>query len=635
MIFVFKSPRRNRIAQSAGSPHPSRLPDDADSTRARAAVVDPPGSNRSLWFVSLAVYAALMVAAYVLESPLSPKNFPLLAFCLVTCLLSALAPATGPRGQRIFLLPGMALAGMLLLPPITANLPLLMANAIYSASRETVAARRVSLLRGGWIFLATLLGGIAYRVHAAPGHAPTTVDAVVGALFFCAIYIVGRRTDIAALGPAAGGARTFAWYRVECVALIASAPIGIFMHVAYAHAGMPGLTMTAALYGLIVLIAHYGFEVAMLRDQVKAMEKISAVTWSQTSPKRVVERFVQLSAKLIPCDRTVLWLTDDSQTRLEVVARSPLIVGSSTALSGRPSGEAQPVVDNAPGRSVRFGEGLVGRVADHQRAMIVRDGSSDPRYSDIEEEQRLGQPFSVLLLPLVVAGETVGVAQFERDTPQSYSQRDVSRVQPLASQAAATIANVRTHQDVYNQSVTDALTGLFNRRHMQSVLADERRRSERYGHMLSVVMLDVDGFKGYNDTYGHPQGDILLKQLADILRENVRNVDIVGRYGGEEFIIVMPETTKDEAFRTCERLRNAVADWIFPGLPGENGTTVRKTISLGVASFPADGDDAQTLVSKADQALYRAKHAGRNRTIASGGGVPPPPIIAAEGPVAR
>jgi diguanylate cyclase (GGDEF)-like protein len=507
----------------------------------------------------------------------------------------------------------MGLAAMLLLPPITANLPLLLANAVYSASRETVAARRVSLLRGSWIFLATLLGGIAYRIHATPGHAPTLKDALIGVAFFCIVYIVGRRTDVAAITPISGGSRTYAWYRLECIALAATAPIGVLMHVAYSHVGMPGLGVTTALFTLVVLITHYGFEVAMLREQVKAMEKISAVTWSQTSPKRVVERFVQLSAKLIPCDRIVLWLTDNSQTRLDVVARSPL----------SQDGTAPTIQE----KSVRFGEGLVGRVADHQHAMIVRDGSSDPRYSDAEEEHRQGLPFSVLLLPLVVAGETIGVAQFERDTPQSYSQRDVSRVQPLASQAAATIANVRTHQDVYNQAVTDALTGLFNRRHMQAVLADERRRAERYGHVLSVIMLDVDGFKVYNDTYGHPQGDVLLKQLAEILRESVRNVDIIGRYGGEEFIIVMPETSKDEAYQTAERLRNAVANSVFPGTPGENGTTERKTISLGVASFPIDTDDAHTLVSKADQALYRAKHTGRNRTIVAGNSVPPPAVL--------
>lgn len=604
----------------------------------RMAFSDRSGGNRHLWFVCLAVYIGLAAGANTVENPLGGHNAALLIFLLGACMISVLVPATGPRGQRFFLLPGMALASMLLLPPLTANLPVLIANAVYAACRETSAARRISLLRGCWIFLAALLSGIAARMHAAPGRAPTLADAIVGSVFFCIVYMVGRRTDL--IGAASArksraasqlstdfsgtaaeiGSRSHGWYQLECLALLASTPFAVLMLLTYSHAGIAGLAMTTALFALIVLIAHYGFEVAMLREQVKAMEKISAVTWSQTSPKRVVDRFVQLSSKLIPWDRTILWLTDNSQTRLEVAARLPL--------------EPDGIHGSLPQKNIRFGEGLVGRVADHQHAMIVRDGSSDPRYGSLDGH-RNGVPFSVLLLPLVVAGETVGVAQFERDTPQSYSQRDVSRVQPLASQAAATIANVRMHMDVYNQAVTDALTGLFNRRHMQSVLADERRRAERYGHVLSLIMLDVDGFKNYNDTYGHPQGDVLLKQLAEILRENVRNVDIVGRYGGEEFIIVMPETSKDEAFYTAERLRNAVADSVFPGHAGDVDSIVRKSISLGVASFPIDTDDAHTLVSKADQALYRAKHAGRNRTVLAGASTPAATVIAAEGPVAR
>ncbi len=175
------------------------------------------------------------------------------------------------------------------------------------------------------------------------------------------------------------------------------------------------------------------------------------------------------------------------------------------------------------------------------------------------------------------------------------------------------------HQDIYNQAVTDGLTGLYNRRHMQTALAVERRRAQRYGHALSVVMLDVDGFKGYNDTYGHPQGDVLLKKLAALLRENVRGVDIVGRYGGEEFIILMPETSTEEAWQTSERLRTAVAAEIFPGHADDPNSTVFKTISLGIATYPQDTNDTHMLVTLADQALYRAKRGGRNQTILAGG----------------
>jgi diguanylate cyclase (GGDEF)-like protein len=258
--------------------------------------------------------------------------------------------------------------------------------------------------------------------------------------------------------------------------------------------------------------------------------------------------------------------------------------------------------------AVRFGEGLIGRVADRQQHQILRAGARSGG----------SEGYATLLLPLVAGGETVGVVQFEREAPGSYTPRDMARVRSLASQVAATIANMRMHRDIYNQAVTDGLTGLYNRRHMQTVLLDERLRATRYGHPLSVIMLDVDGFKSYNDTYGHPQGDVLLTMLADQLRENVREVDIVGRYGGEEFIIVMPETPKQEAWLSAERLRAAVARTVFPGFPDDLEMVVFKTISLGLATFPQDTDDIQTLVSMADQALYRAKRGGRNQVVSGG-----------------
>ena len=240
--------------------------------------------------------------------------------------------------------------------------------------------------------------------------------------------------------------------------------------------------------------------------------------------------------------------------------------------------------------------------------------AQDPRLA--AEERRRGKPsVTLLLLPLVAGNQVVGVAQFERDAPGAFTRRDLSRIESLASQAAATLANVRAHQDVYSQAVTDALTGLFNRRHMQMVLANERRRAERYHHPLSVIMLDVDEFKSYNDTYGHVQGDVLLKRIAGILQSQVRGVDSVGRFGGEEFIVVMPETPPTEAYQAAERLRLAVAQTIFPGFADDPEPTVFKTISLGVATFPDVTDDTQALVALADSALYRAKRGGRNQTV--------------------
>ena len=562
------------------------------------------GEDGPSWAASLIGYAVLTLVANLTEHYGHIFVHPLLLFFFGLSLLTALLPAAGPRGQRIALLPGVGLAMSLLLPPFTATLPLLLANALYAASRDTPAARRGVLGRGFWLALAAFSGATAYQALQGTALSSTFWDELLAAAAYTTVYVAGRQVGLRrGSWPRGGWNRSWTGGRLETAGLLACIPVAVLMTVAYPKFGVFGAAATTGLMALLLVIAAFGFEVSLLREQVKAMEKISAITLSQTNPAKVIERFLLLGSGLVPSDRASLWLTDNSQTRLERVARRQPIA-TLAAQSRAEGGEAA---------SVRFGEGLVGRVADRQAPLIVRDGARDRRFAQAEAARV--EPHALLLLPLVAGGETVGVVQFERDAPGHYTHRDMGRLRSLASQVAATIANMRMHRDIYNQAVTDGLTGLYNRRHMQTALFDERQRATRYGHPLRVIMLDVDGFKNYNDTYGHPQGDVLLKMLAGLLRENVREVDIVGRYGGEEFIILLPETPREEAAHTAERLRNAVSTTVFPGFAEDPDMVVFKTISLGVATCPQDTEDAETLVSLADQALYRAKRGGRNQVV--------------------
>ena len=160
-------------------------------------------------------------------------------------------------------------------------------------------------------------------------------------------------------------------------------------------------------------------------------------------------------------------------------------------------------------------------------------------------------------------------------------------------------------------SVTDALTGLYNRRYLMGTLASEAQRSRRLRRPFSVLLADVDHFKQYNDTQGHPAGDAALTKIADILRKQTRAVDCVARYGGEEFLIVLLETTVATAALVAERIRARVASEEFAG--------GRMTLSVGVAECPSHGDTPETLIASADAALYEAKGAGRDRVVAAGG----------------
>ncbi|HYJ80705.1 MAG TPA: diguanylate cyclase [Longimicrobiaceae bacterium] len=161
-------------------------------------------------------------------------------------------------------------------------------------------------------------------------------------------------------------------------------------------------------------------------------------------------------------------------------------------------------------------------------------------------------------------------------------------------------------------SITDGLTELFNHRHVHQLLHDEFERSHRSGEPVAVVMIDLDRFKQVNDTYGHPTGDVVLYETAGILRATAREIDMVGRYGGEEFIAILPNTGEAEGEQFAERVRRAVEEHLFR----DEATEIRMTCSCGVASFPGAGVESPVgLLKRADDALYQAKESGRNRVV--------------------
>ena len=179
-----------------------------------------------------------------------------------------------------------------------------------------------------------------------------------------------------------------------------------------------------------------------------------------------------------------------------------------------------------------------------------------------------------------------------------------------ANQAHIVLENSRLFERIRNLSVRDSLTDLFNHKHTMEMLANECARAGRYEGGLSLVMVDIDHFKRVNDEHGHQAGDAVLRDVARLMRDTLRNVDSIGRYGGEEFAAILPHTAYGEAKKTAERIRMAVDRHAFRIGPRE----LKVTVSVGVASFPSDlVDSPGSLVREADSALYRAKQAGRNR----------------------
>ena len=190
----------------------------------------------------------------------------------------------------------------------------------------------------------------------------------------------------------------------------------------------------------------------------------------------------------------------------------------------------------------------------------------------------------------------------------------IARLIMMLTASALSIALVTRSQRLLQLATSDSLTGLFNRGYVDDRLAMELSRAQRYGKALTLAVIDADHFKTLNDTHGHTAGDAVLKKLAGMLRGSFRQSDTAGRYGGEEFVVILPETDIETACRKVESLRARIA-----GTPielSDHGRSVRITISAGLASYPEDGADAAELFATADERMFEAKHAGRNRVVA-------------------
>jgi diguanylate cyclase (GGDEF)-like protein len=182
----------------------------------------------------------------------------------------------------------------------------------------------------------------------------------------------------------------------------------------------------------------------------------------------------------------------------------------------------------------------------------------------------------------------------------------------LTNQASVSVENVDLHETVQRQAVTDELTGLFNHRRFQEVMTGEVERARRYNHELGLIMLDIDNFKQVNDRYGHLQGDMVLREVAHVLRQSSREIDEPARYGGEEMAVALPQTDLEGAYQFAERVRRRIEALELP-LPDGQGV-LRVTASFGATSLATSGGDKDALVAAADAALYEAKRAGKNRT---------------------
>lgn len=259
----------------------------------------------------------------------------------------------------------------------------------------------------------------------------------------------------------------------------------------------------------------------------------------------------------------------------------------------------------------RIGEGISGLVAETGESVLVQNVHTDERFLHYKGARKnIG---SFMSIPLKLSDDAIiGVLNVHKEEVNAFRESDVSLFSAIAENISHTIERLYRYEEIQHHAMFDDLTGLYTRRCFFENMRREWNKVKRYGGRFSIIMMDIDRFKYFNDTYGHQVGDEVLRRVSTILKSHVRQGDIVARYGGEEFIIFI-QGDKDSAFVVAEKLRGMVE--MLPGIEVQGGKTDGITITGGVASYPDDGEMLEEVVASADKYLFVGKEKGRNRIV--------------------
>ena len=267
--------------------------------------------------------------------------------------------------------------------------------------------------------------------------------------------------------------------------------------------------------------------------------------------------------------------------------------------AGKSSGDRNLRVD--------MGEGIAGWVAQHGEPVIVSEPGSDHRFT-VHANSASSSVRCAICIPLRSRDRTLGVIELLNYRASTLTDETMAFLRVLCDYAAIAIQNVRAVERIQELTITDDCTGLFNSRHLFSVTESELERSRRFNLPFSLIFIDLDHFKRVNDLYGHLTGSRLLAEIARTIKHNVRGIDSAFRYGGDEFIVLLPQTSKDAALEVTQRLLHSLRDTRY--LLSE-GLELRMMASFGIASYPEDGSSIQEIIGAADEMMYLVKNSSR------------------------
>ncbi len=343
------------------------------------------------------------------------------------------------------------------------------------------------------------------------------------------------------------------------------------------------------------------------RQRAEALVDVLTAAASTLSMRKVMIKLCQAVVNISVGDRCSIFMMDKEGRRLEPVM----------SISNEPDENLfqkfrNPARDSAASAESRRS---VEAVSKWEEPIVCEDAATSPMIDNFWVET-FGVK-SIVQYPLRVKDRTIGMMAVDSFHDQvHFPQEEIDTMAAVAKQAAIVIENTRLHEQVSEQAITDPLTDLYNHRHLFERLEEEFARASRNNQPFAVMMMDLDNFKFFNDTYGHLTGDEALRFVGERLREALRTSDIIGRYGGDEFMAVLPETSREEAERTGERIMLSLAQHSFP--LDDSGEHIPMGLSIGIACYPYDSGTEQELIALADAALYEAKRLGGGQVLPAG-----------------
>jgi diguanylate cyclase (GGDEF)-like protein len=270
---------------------------------------------------------------------------------------------------------------------------------------------------------------------------------------------------------------------------------------------------------------------------------------------------------------------------------------------------------------IKMGQGIAGWVAQHGETVVVPDTSKDTRFFAKVDEKTKTETQSIVAVPVRFRDTCLGVIELINCVgPEGFDPRDLKLLEALSDFAAIALENARHVKKIHELTIRDDCTTLYNARHMGFILETEIYRSQRYNYEFSLVFIDLDHFKQVNDTHGHLVGSRLLAEIGNALKAHSRLIDFAFRYGGDEFVLLLPQTSKDNALNVARRLHKLIRETTWLSAEGLN---IRLTPSLGVASFPVDSRTKEGLLHLADEAMYLVKNTNRDSVAAANIGILP------------